>query len=125
MASQQPCPDNVKVNARRIRDETNVFAGILDNKLFLAILGGELLLQVWQTLAQGNLHVGPCSPCPPLIFMALQVIIVQFGGEAFSTTPLNAAQWGGCIGIGALSLLVRSALLLLPPKPESRLTKTV
>ena len=43
----------------------------------------------------------------------LQVLIVQFGGEAFSTVPLDARQWAACIGIGALTLPVRAGLLLL------------
>jgi Ca2+ transporting ATPase len=48
------------------------------------------------------------------------VIIVQFGGEVFSTHPLNAQQWAACTGIGALSLLVRAVVRLLPPHPQSR-----
>ena len=49
---------------------------------------------------------------------ALQVLIVQFGGEVFATQPLSAQQWGACIGVGALSLLVRGALCALPPHPR-------
>ena len=43
----------------------------------------------------------------------LQALIVQFGGEAFSTHPLSWQQWGACMGIGALSLIVRELLLLI------------
>ncbi len=43
----------------------------------------------------------------------LQAVIVQFGGEAFSTHPLSWQQWGACVGIGALSLFVRQLLLLI------------
>ena len=43
----------------------------------------------------------------------LQALIVQFGGEAFSTHPLSWQQWGACLGIGALSLIVRELLLLI------------
>ena len=39
---------------------------------------------------------------------------MQFGGEAFSVQPLSGQQWGACIGIGALSMLVRAALAALP-----------
>ena len=35
-----------KVNARKIYDEPNALTGILDNKLFVAILAGEAVLQV-------------------------------------------------------------------------------
>ena len=37
---------NMQVNARYINDERNVFANILTNRLFVAVLGSELLLQV-------------------------------------------------------------------------------
>lgn len=35
-----------QVNARKIHDESDIMDGILDNKLFLGILGSEFLLQV-------------------------------------------------------------------------------
>lgn len=76
-----------QVNARKIYGEDNVLEGILDNRLFVYILSAEL---------------------------ALQALIVQFGGEAFGTRPLSLEQWGACIGIGAIGLVVRKALLLLP-----------
>ena len=41
-----------QVNARKINDEPNVLEGILDNRLFLGILGAEALLQV----GLGSLH---------------------------------------------------------------------
>ncbi len=34
-----------QVNARKIYDEPDVLGGVLGNRLFLGILGGELLLQ--------------------------------------------------------------------------------
>ena len=55
-------------------------------------------------------HVCWCAP---------QVLIVQFGREVFATQPLSAQQWGACVGIGALSLLVRGALCALPPHPRT------
>ncbi|GLC59183.1 hypothetical protein PLESTB_001458000 [Pleodorina starrii] len=70
-------------NCRRIRDEPNIFEGLAAHPLFLAIVAGEAVLQY---------------------------LIVQYGGEAFSTTPLTAAQWALCGGLGAASLLVRQVL---------------
>ncbi len=46
----------------------------------------------------------------------MQVIIVQYGGEAFNTQPLTVAQWAACAGFGALGFLVRTALLLIPTR---------
>ena len=40
----ETCPS--QVNARKIYDEADVLGGILDNKLFLGILGAEAALQV-------------------------------------------------------------------------------
>ena len=42
--------------------------------------------------------------------MCPQVLIVQFGGAAFQTSPLTVEQWGACVGTGALTLFVRAAL---------------
>jgi len=79
-----------QVNARRVRDEADVLAGAASNRLFLAVLATEA---------------------------ALQAGIVQFGGPVFDTVPLSAGAWGACVGLGALTLLVRAALARLPPHP--------
>ncbi|GLI63669.1 hypothetical protein VaNZ11_006707, partial [Volvox africanus] len=70
-------------NCRRVRDEVNILEGLAAHPLFLAIVGGEAVLQY---------------------------VIVQYGGEAFNTTPLTAAQWALCCGLGAATLLVRGLL---------------
>lgn len=82
-----------QVNARKIYGEPDVLQGLGDNKLFMYILGGEL---------------------------ALQAIIVQFGGDAFGTRPLTLPQWGACLGFGALSLLVRRVILLMGGSPSQQ-----
>lgn len=69
--------------------------------------------------------VQPCFACKPgspatradlpsaePCLVSPQVLIVQFGGEAFGTRPLTLPQWGACLGFGALGLLVRRGLLL-------------
>jgi Ca2+-transporting ATPase len=43
-----------------------------------------------------------------------QLLIVNFGGEALSTEPLNATQWGISLGLGALSLIVAIIVRLIP-----------
>ena len=52
--------------------------------------------------------------CIGLSLSMLQVGIVQLGGDAFNVQPLDLKQWGACIGIGALSLLVRAAVTAVP-----------
>ena len=56
--------------------------------------------------------------CAYALHTMLQVLIVQFGGDIFSTKPLSAQQWAACTGIGAITLLVRAVLRLLPPHPN-------
>lgn len=56
--------------------------------------------------------------CATMLSITLQVLIVQFGGDIFSTRPLTAQQWGACTGIGAITLLVRAVLRLIPPHPQ-------
>ena len=72
-----------QVNARKINDADDVSEGFTGAHLFLGVLVVETVLQIG---------------------------IVQFGGTAFSTVPLNVSQWGLCIGFGAGSLLVREVL---------------
>ncbi|KAL5961994.1 Plasma membrane calcium-transporting ATPase 3 [Taenia solium] len=67
-----------ELNARKIHGQRNVFEGLHRNLLFVGI---------WVTT------------------FVLQVIIVQFGGYAFSTHPLNVEQWLWCIFFGLGSLI--------------------
>lgn len=79
-------------NARKSSDERgSVLAGALSNPLFCSILAAEA---------------------------ALQVAVVSFGGSVFDTVPLGWKQWGACVGLGAVGLVVRHALAAIPPHPE-------
>ncbi|GAB2218814.1 hypothetical protein Droror1_Dr00002047 [Drosera rotundifolia] len=62
-------------NARKL-EKKNVFEGVLKNKLFMAIVG---------------------------ITVLLQMIMVEFLKRFANTERLNLAQWGVCIAIAALS----------------------
>jgi Ca2+ transporting ATPase len=73
-----------QLNCRRVADEPNVTTRLLAHPAFLAIVAGEA---------------------------GLQALIVQNGGAAFSTVPLDAGQWAACVGLGASTLLVRRALV--------------
>ncbi|KAI9338954.1 PMCA-type calcium-translocating P-type ATPase [Zopfochytrium polystomum] len=65
------------ISSRRLGNHINVIDKIWENPAFIAIF--------------------------TMIF-GLQAIIVQFGGQAFSTVPLDAKYWGICILIGLLSI---------------------
>ena len=79
-------------NARKSGDERgSVLAGALGNRLFVGILAAEVVLQV---------------------------CVVTFGGPVFDTVPLSWQQWGACVGLGAVGLVVRHVLAAVPPHPE-------
>lgn len=78
-----------QLNCRKILDEADVFEGLDHHLLFCGILGAEVVLQV---------------------------LIVQYGGRAFQTTPLGADHWALCLGLGSLTLGVRAALRTVDAK---------
>uniref|UniRef100_A0A914PPZ0 Cation-transporting P-type ATPase C-terminal domain-containing protein n=1 Tax=Panagrolaimus davidi TaxID=227884 RepID=A0A914PPZ0_9BILA len=67
-----------ELNARKIHGERNIFKGLFSNPIFYCI---------W------------------IITFALQVVIVQFGGEWFATAPLEWHLWLACLGFGVGTLL--------------------
>jgi len=68
-----------EINARKLRnDEYNVFAGFLNNFLFLGIV---------------------------ITTTIVQVALVQYGGQPIRTSPLSLNQHLLCIGIGLFSLV--------------------
>ncbi|BHF61032.1 ATPase, Ca transporting, plasma membrane [Sparganum proliferum] len=76
-----------ELNARKIHGQRNVFSGLHRNMLFVVI---------WITT------------------FVLQVIIVQFGGYAFSTHPLAVEHWLWCLFFGLGSLLWGQLVISLP-----------
>ena len=65
----------------------------------------------------------PCHEDTPDLYEGLygcwmQVVIVQYGGKWFQTVPLTLDQWAACVGVGALSLVVRAALRLIPTNKQ-------
>jgi Ca2+-transporting ATPase len=83
-----------ELNCRRIDDTINVFKNVLNNKIFIIV---------------------------QFIVLAGQILIVQWGGQAFKTVPLTGQQWLLTVLIGSLSLPMGLFLRLLPAKviPDS------
>ncbi|KAF9928668.1 hypothetical protein FBU30_002189 [Linnemannia zychae] len=77
------------LNCRRIDDTINVFKNLLNDKIFIII---------------------------QIVVLLSQIVIVQWGGQAFKTVPLSGQQWLVTILIGSLSLPVGLFLRLLPAK---------
>ncbi|KAG8183112.1 hypothetical protein JTE90_024422 [Oedothorax gibbosus] len=78
-----------EINARKIHGERNIFEGLLTNPVFYSIL---------------------------VITAASQVVIVQFGGRAFSTAPLSLDQWLWCLFLGAGVLVWGQCITTIPTK---------
>jgi len=76
-----------EINARKIHGQRNVIEGLNRNPLFIGIL---------------------------ISTMVGQVVIVQFGGLAFSTAKLTVAQWMWCIFLGAGVLLWGQVITSIP-----------
>jgi len=76
-------------NCRKVgASQYNMFHGLITNWVFLLVLLG---------------------------IMALQVLLVQYGGEAMQTVPLSAKEHAFCIVWGSTTLLVSTLFKLLVP----------
>nr|BCY27123.1 plasma membrane Ca++ ATPase isoform b [Ascidia ahodori] len=78
-----------EINARKIHGERDVFSGIFTNPIFCSILIGTLVLQI---------------------------LIVEVGGQAFTTTPLSLSQWLWCIFLGLFELVWGQIVSTIPNK---------
>ena len=79
-----------EINSRKIGEfELNVFEGFFNNKLFLFI---------------------------ELLTIAIQIVLVEIGGEAVKTSHLSVNQHLVCIAIGAGSLIIGFVLKFLPKR---------
>lgn len=74
-------------NNRRLDNRFNIFEGIERNYFFIGI---------------------------QFIIIGGQIIIVEFGGKAFSVTRLNAREWGYSVVLGMLSLPFAVLIRLIP-----------
>ncbi|KAL1981086.1 hypothetical protein VTN96DRAFT_3069 [Rasamsonia emersonii] len=85
-------------NNRQLEKSFNVFEGITRNWLFVAV---------------------------SLVMIGGQVLIIFVGGEAFSVVPLTGAQWGYCLILGALSIVVGCVIRLIPDGPVERVFESL
>ena len=74
-------------NNRRLDNKFNIFEGIHRNYFFIGI---------------------------QIIIVGGQIIIIEFGGQAFSITKLKAREWGYSVVLGLLSLPVAALIRLIP-----------
>ncbi|KAK2761537.1 hypothetical protein FQN54_001365 [Arachnomyces sp. PD_36] len=74
-------------NSRRLDNKFNIFEGMHRNKWFIGI---------------------------QFVIVAGQVLIIFVGSTAFEVTPLNGAQWGYSVVLGALSMPMAVIIRLIP-----------
>ncbi|OWR47137.1 plasma membrane calcium ATPase, partial [Danaus plexippus plexippus] len=78
-----------EINARKIHGQRNVFQGLFTNPIFYSIWIGTALSQV---------------------------VIIQFGGMAFSTAGLTIDQWLWCLFFGAGTLVWAQLVTTIPTR---------
>uniref|UniRef100_T1HCL8 Calcium-transporting ATPase n=1 Tax=Rhodnius prolixus TaxID=13249 RepID=T1HCL8_RHOPR len=78
-----------EINARKIHGQRNIFEGFFTNPIFYSIWIGT---------------------------MAAQVVIIQFGGQAFSTHELSLDQWLWCLFFGFGTLLWGQVVTTIPTR---------
>eukprot|EP00096_Caligus_rogercresseyi_P001662 TRINITY_DN127_c0_g1_i1.p1 TRINITY_DN127_c0_g1~~TRINITY_DN127_c0_g1_i1.p1 ORF type:complete len:839 (-),score=209.17 TRINITY_DN127_c0_g1_i1:2656-5172(-) len=76
-----------EINARKIHGQRNIFIGLFSNPIYYII---------W------------------ILTFVGQVFIVQLGGIAFSTSPLNLEQWVWCIFLGVGTLVWQQFVTSIP-----------
>jgi len=76
-----------EINSRKVDLQKNVFEGIFTNLIFVGIIVTTVIVQI---------------------------LIVQFGGQAIRCAPLNWIQWLYCVGIAYFSLPWGFILRLIP-----------
>ncbi|KAG5651154.1 hypothetical protein H0H81_009669 [Sphagnurus paluster] len=86
------------VNCRRLDRKLNVLEGVMQNKYFLTITAIEI---------------------------AVQVLIVFVGGDAFQVTKINGREWGISLALGIVSIPLGALIRLLPNGPFEKLFSAV
>lgn len=71
----------------REMEEINVFRGILDNYVFVGVLGCTVLFQI---------------------------IIIEFLGTFANTSPLTSSQWFASVFVGFLGMPISAILKMFP-----------
>ena len=109
-----------EINARKIHGQRNVFVGLFTNPIYYVIWIATLISQVIEIYIQKKYYkikfeitsdIGKKTHC---IYSEFQVIIVEFGSVAFSTTNLTLEQWAWCIFFGFGTLVWQQLVTSIP-----------
>ena len=103
-----------EINARKIHGQRNVFEGIFTNPIYYCIWIATAASQVCFLFLISMWRDSKNSKRFTFFSLSYQVVIVQFGGHAFSTSPLTLAQWAWCIFFGAGTLVWGQLVTTVP-----------
>ena len=108
-----------EINARKIHGQRNVFVGLFTNPIYYVIWIATLISQVIE-----NIYIIEISyyvynilywkKIHNRLHSEFQVIIVEFGSVAFSTTNLTLEQWAWCIFFGFGTLVWQQLVTSIP-----------
>ena len=104
-----------EINARKIHGQRNVLVGLFSNPIYYTIWIATFISQV------GSNESINLSSILTLLFSSLQILIIQFGGPAFTTSPLTLEQWTWCVFLGMGTLVWQQIITTIPTScvPES------
>lgn len=97
-----------ELNARKIHGQRNIFNGLFTNPIFYSIWIVTCVSQVCASLSLLELF--------QLTSFHSKVVIVQYGGMAFSTKALTLEQWGWCLFFGVGTLLWGQIVTTIPTR---------
>lgn len=105
-------------NARKIHGQRNIFEGVFTNPIFYSIWIGTAIAQV-----RANLNISfLLNSISTAIFNYFdQVVIIQYGGVAFSTKKLTLEQWLWCLFFGFGTLLWGQLVTTVPTRKLPKL----
>ena len=114
-----------EINARKIHGQRNVFIGLFTNPIYYVIWIATFVSQV-KLFKNGFISILVLITTINVIRIKLkiiyfQIIIVEFGSIAFSTTKLTLQQWVWCIFFGLGTLVWQQVITTIPTSciPES------
>ena len=106
-----------EINARKIHGQRNVLVGLFSNPIYYTIWIVTFISQVGSNESFNRSSI----PHAFFLFSSLQILIIQFGGPAFTTSPLTLEQWTWCVFLGMGTLVWQQIITTIPTScvPES------
>lgn len=102
-----------EINARKIHGQRNVLVGLFSNPIYYTIWIVTFLSQV-KLKFRFNFSQIILRNRETERGLVFQIIIIEFGGLAFTTAPLTLEQWMWCILLGMGTLVWQQIITTIP-----------